>query len=141
MAARHKARKRALDILYAADLRQESAATALVRATEQGIGPSNPYSTTVIEGVIAHQPEIDRILSRYSHGWTLDRMPPVDRNVLRIAVFEMLHADDVPDTVAIAEAMALVRELSTDDSATLVNGVLGAIQRDSATTAPDPGLA
>jgi transcription antitermination protein NusB len=84
---------------------------------------------------VEHQARIDLLLSTYSEGWTLDRMPAVDRNVLRIGLFEMLYVDDVPDAVAVSEAMALVRELSTDESAPFVNGILGTIQRNKATLA------
>ncbi len=119
MSARGKARKRALDILYASDLRGEKAVEALDRAIESGEGP-----------------RIDDLLSTYAKGWTLQRMPAVDRNVLRLGVWELLYADDVPDAVAVSEAMNLVRDLSTDDSPAFVNGVLGGIVRDKATLAP-----
>ncbi len=85
-----------------------------------------------MRGVAEHQAQIDELLSSYSEGWTLSRMPAVDRNVLRLGVFELLYADDVPDAVAVSEAMALVRELSTDESPQFVNGVLGTIQRNKA---------
>ena len=80
-----------------------------------------------------HHAEIDELLSTYSEAWTLDRMPAVDRNVLRLGVFELLFAEDVPDGVAVSEAMALVAELSTDESPAFVNGVLGSIQRSKPT--------
>lgn len=134
MAARSKARRRALDVLFASDLRRESAVEALDRAVADGEGPSNPYTEVLVRGVVEHRDEIDALLSTHAEGWTLDRMPAVDRNVLRIGVWELLHADDVPSTVAITEAMALVRELSTDESPQFVNGVLGAIQRAHATS-------
>ena len=133
MAARSKARKRALDILYAADLRGESAVDALDRAVADGEGPTNPYTASLVRGVVTHQSRIDELLSTYAEGWTLARMPTVDRNVLRIGVFELLHADDVPDAVAVSEAMTLVRDLSTDESPAFVNGVLGAIVRSKPT--------
>lgn len=132
MGARSKARKRALDTLYAADLRGESAVEALDRAIAAGDGPPNAYTATLVRGVVAEAASIDALLSRYSTGWTLDRMPAIDRNVLRLGVWELLHADDVPGTVAITEAMALVQDLSTDESPQFVNGVLGAIQRAEA---------
>ncbi len=125
--ARSKARKRALDVLFAADLRRESAGDALDRAIEEGSAPTNPYTETLVRGVVEHQARIDEVLTTYAQGWTLDRMPAVDRNVLRLGTFEMLYVDDVPDAVAVTEAVALVRELSTDDSPSFVNGVLGAI--------------
>ena len=135
MAARSKARRRALDILYAAEMRRESAVEALERAVEAGEGPTNPYTAVLVRGVVAEGDRIDELLSSYARDWTLDRMPAVDRNVLRLGVWEMLYADDVPDTVAVTEAMALVRELSTDESPPFVNGILGAIQRHRPTPA------
>jgi transcription antitermination protein NusB len=125
--ARSKARKRALDLLFAADLRRESAGETLDRSIEEGAAPTNPYTETLVRGVVEHQARIDDVLSTYAQGWKLDRMPAVDRNVLRIGVYEMLYLDDVPDAVAVTEAMALVRDLSTDESPSFVNGVLGAI--------------
>jgi len=131
--ARSKARKRALDILFAADLRNESAAEALERAVAEGSAPTNPYTGVLVRGVTERRARIDEVLGQFAEGWTLERMPAVDRNVLRIGVFELLFADDVPDAVAVSEAMALVTELSTDESPTFVNGVLGAIQRKKST--------
>jgi N utilization substance protein B len=132
MGARTKARKRALDVLYAADLRGETGTEALTRVNAEGEAPNNPYTTTLVEGVSERRERIDEVLTEFSTDWSLARMPAVDRNVLRIGVWELLWADDVPDTVAVTEAMALVRELSTDDSPAFVNGVLGAIQRKKA---------
>ncbi|GAB3762854.1 N utilization substance protein B [Nocardioides ginsengisegetis] len=133
MSARTKARKRALDVLFASELRNESPVEALERAIADGEGPTNAYTATLVRGVVQHQERIDELLSTYSQGWTLTRMPAVDRNVLRLGVFEVLYADDVPDAVAVTEAMALVSELSTDESPAFVNGVLGNIARDKAT--------
>ena len=134
MAARSKARKRALDILFASELRSEDPVVALERAIEAGEGPTNDYTSTLVRGVVEHRERIDEVLTTYSKGWTLGRMPAVDRNVLRIGVFELLWGDDdVPDTVAVSEALHLVQDLSTDDSPAFVNGLLGSIQRDRAT--------
>ena len=130
MAARTKARKRALDLLYASELRGESATVALDRAIDEGEGPTNSYTADLVRGVVEHLARIDEVLSSYSEGWTLDRMPAVDRNVLRLGVFELLYVDDVPDPVAVSEAMALVRDLSTDESPQFVNGILGAVLRN-----------
>ena len=129
MGARSKARKRALDILYAAEMRGEEPATALDRAIAAGEGPTNDYTSDLVRGVVEHRPRIDELLADYSEGWTLDRMPAVDRNVLRLGVFELMWAEDVPDAVAVTEAVALVQDLSTDESPGFVNGVLGNIQR------------
>ncbi|MBB6629489.1 transcription antitermination factor NusB [Nocardioides sp. KIGAM211] len=133
MSARTKARKRALDVLFASELRSESAVVALDRAIADGEGPTHDYTAVLVRGVVEHQARIDELLRSFSEGWTLERMPAVDRNVLRLGVYELLYADDVPDAVAVSEAMTLVRELSTDESPAFVNGVLGAVQRDKAT--------
>ena len=130
MAARSKARKRALDVLYAAELRGEAATEALDRAIAEGEGPTNDYTAVLVRGVEEHRARIDEVLTTYAEGWTLQRMPAVDRNVLRLGVWELLWADDVPEPVAISEAMALVADLSTDESPQFVNGVLGAVLRN-----------
>ena len=131
MAARTKARKRALDVLFASELRGESALEALDRSVAEGEGPTNPYTAELVRGVVEHQARIDEVLVQYvAEGWTLARMPAVDRNVLRIGVYEVLYADDVPDAVAVSEAMTLVRDLSTDESPGFVNGVLGSVLRN-----------
>ncbi|MFM6852192.1 MAG: transcription antitermination factor NusB [Terrabacter sp.] len=133
MAARSKARKRALDILFASELRSEDPVVALDRAIADGEGPTNDYTATLVRGVTEHRERIDEVLTTYSKGWTLSRMPAVDRNVLRIGVYELLWGDsDVPDTVAVSEALNLVQDLSTDDSPAFVNGLLGSVQRDRA---------
>jgi N utilization substance protein B len=129
VAARSKARKRALDVLFAADLRGESALEALDSAIAEGDAPTNDYTATLVRGVVAEQERIDELLAEHAQGWTLERMPGVDRNLLRLGAYEILYVDDVPDAVAVAEAVALARDLSTDESPTFVNGVLGAILR------------
>jgi transcription antitermination protein NusB len=133
MSARSKARKRALDILYASEMRREKPVEALDRAIADGEGPTNDYTSELVRGVVEHQSHIDELLSTYAQGWSLERMPAVDRNVLRLGVWELLYAEQVPDAVAVTEAMNLVRDLSTDDSPSFVNGVLGGIVRDKAT--------
>jgi N utilization substance protein B len=130
--ARGKARKRALDILYAAELRGVSPIVVLgekplAEGSAQSQPTPNPYVATLVEGVVAHQARIDELLATYSSGWALDRMPAVDRNILRIGVFELLWCDDVPDAVVIDEAVSRARELSTDESPAFVNGVLARI--------------
>jgi transcription antitermination protein NusB len=126
MGARSKARKRAVDVLYAAALRDADPVTLHVERTEVADQPSpNDYATTLIEGVVAHRERIDDLLTEHAEGWTLDRMPFVDLAVLRMGVYELLWATDVPDAVAIDEAVALASSLSTDDSPRFVNGVLG----------------
>lgn len=131
MSARGKARKRALDYLYAGEMRRESAVTRLEGAVADGEGHTHPYTDLIVRGVQEHRERIDGLLSAYSEGWTLERMPAVDRNILRIGVWEILFADDVPGGVAMSEALGLARELSTDESPQFVNGVLGAIARDA----------
>jgi N utilization substance protein B len=133
MAARHKARKRALDVLYAADLRGEQPLDALARIVEDGGELTNPYSEVLVRGTTERGEEIDGLLRTYAQGWTLERMPAVDRNVLRIGVWEILYggAHEVPAEVAVSEAVLLVRELSTDESPGFVNGVLDAIRREA----------
>ena len=133
MPARSKARKRALDLLYASEMRRENPVEALDRAVADGDGPTNDYTATLVRGVVEHQAAIDDLLRDASEGWSLERMPAVDRNVLRLGVFELLYADDVPDGVAVTEAMNLVRDLSTDESPAFVNGILGNILRNKAT--------
>jgi transcription antitermination protein NusB len=130
VAARSKARKRALDVLYSAELRGEAPVAALDAAIAEGDGPTNPYTETLVRGVTDHQERIDHLLAAYAQGWTLDRMPAVDRTALRIGAYELLFADDIPPPVAVSEAVALVRDLSTDDSPSFVNGVLGSMLRD-----------
>lgn len=127
--ARTKARKRALDVLYSADMRGETGVEALDRISAESEAPTNPYTAVIVRGVTEHRARIDEVLEQFSTDWSLARMPAVDRNVLRIGVWELLWVDDVPDAVAVSEAMALVSELSTDESPAFVNGVLGAIQR------------
>ena len=135
MSARSKARKRALDVLYASELRGESATEALdlaIEAMEQQAETTqlNEYTLELVRGVTEHCARLDEVISSYAKGWTLTRMPAVDRNVLRLATFEVLYVDDVPDAVAVSEAMTLVRDLSTDESPQFVNGVLGAVLRN-----------
>jgi N utilization substance protein B len=105
-------------------------------AIADGEGPTNAWTETLVRGVSEHRERIDELLTTYSEAWTLDRMPAVDRNALRIGVFELLYADDVPPAVAVTEAVALVRNLSTDDSPAFVNGVLGSMLRDRETLTP-----
>ena len=127
MAARSKARKRAVDVLYAADLRSRDRREQLADEVGAGQPPVNDYTVRLVEGVDEHAAEIDRLIDEHATGWTLERLPDVDRAILRMAVFELRWADDVPDPVVIDEAVQLAKTLSTDDSPSFVNGVLGAI--------------
>ena len=137
MSARTKARKRAIDILYAADVRQttipESLAIEAQRAANEPARMASwLYARDIIDGVGDHCEEIDELIETYSQGWTLKRMPVVDRAILRIGIWEILFNDAVPHAVAIDEAVEAAKILSTDDSAGFVNGLLGRI----AQTAP-----
>jgi N utilization substance protein B len=129
MSARSKARKRALDVLYEADIRSIPAADVLAatqsRRSDEGQAALNEYVAQLVEGVLAHRAYIDELLGSYSMGWSLERMPAVDRAILRIGSYELLWRDDVPDAVAIAEAVQLAQDLSTDESSSFVNGLLG----------------
>ncbi|KAA2265332.1 transcription antitermination factor NusB [Solihabitans fulvus] len=128
MGARSKARKRAVDVLYEADLRGMDAVTLLAeRVGSPDVAPVNDYTITLVEGVTAHRQRIDDLIAEHAEGWTLQRMPAVDRAVLRLGLYELLWATDVPDAVAIDEAIELAKGLSTDDSPKFVNGVLGRI--------------
>jgi N utilization substance protein B len=125
VAARSKARKRALDVLFEAEIRGEPVLDLLAVRTQEASPPVPAYAAELVRGVQEHRPRIDQLLGEYAQGWTLDRMPAVDRNILRIGLQELLWNDDVPDAVAISEAVTLAGELSTDDSAAFVNGLLG----------------
>src|SRR6202023_2599348 len=129
---RHQARKRAVDLLFEAEARGLTAADVAdarhARAERQAdVTPLNPYTVTVARGVTQHAEHIDDLISAHLQGWTLDRLPAVDRAILRVAVWELLHADDVPEPVAVDEAVELAKKLSTDESPGFVNGVLGQI--------------
>jgi transcription antitermination protein NusB len=125
--SRSKARKRALDILFESELRDVDPITTLEERTSAGDPPVREYTAELVRGVTSHASEIDeRISASLAPGWTLPRIPRVDRNVLRIAVYEIDYGQ-VPDAVAISEAVQLVSELSTDDSPAFVNGVLRAV--------------
>jgi N utilization substance protein B len=133
MSARTKARKRALDVLFESEVRGLELDGTLEDRVAAQEPPVKEYTVELVRGVTDHRDRIDSLLSSYSEGWTLDRMPAVDRNVLRLGVFEILYVDDVPDAVAVSEAINLVRDLSTDESPSFVNGVLGNIVRNKAT--------
>ncbi|WP_309069996.1 transcription antitermination factor NusB [Arthrobacter sp.] len=129
MSARSKARRRALDILFEAEQRSVSPIEALQGRREKTDTVINEYSVEIIEGVMAHGTQIDEFLSTYSQGWTLDRMPAVDRMILRVGSWELLYNEDVPDTVAVSEAVQLATMLSTDESPAFINGLLGRLQQ------------
>jgi N utilization substance protein B len=127
MAARTKARKRAVDVLYEADVRGGDRLDVLRDRIETGNPPVPEHTIRLVEGVAEHAGRIDELIARHASNWSLDRLPDVDRAILRMATFELLWADDVPDAVVIDEAVELAKTLSTDESPAYVNGVLGAI--------------
>ncbi|MGI5159593.1 transcription antitermination factor NusB [Microbispora sp. CA-102843] len=124
MSARGKARRRALDILFEAEARQVSPLSVLAERVERADPPVNEYTSFLVEGVVRHLERIDELISTYAEGWTLERMPAVDRNVLRGGTYEMLWSEEVPEGVVISEWVHLVAELSTDESPQFVNGLL-----------------
>jgi transcription antitermination protein NusB len=138
VAARSKARKRALDILFEAELRGLPTLELLSERQSLGDVPVQPYAAELVRGVATHSERIDELISWNLVDWTLERMPAVDRNILRIGVYELLWADDVPDGVAISEAVALAQDLSTDNSPSFVNGVLARIKADKPGLSLDP---
>ena len=125
MSARSKARKRAVDVLYEADQRGNDPLDTLRERLALSDPPVPEYAVTLVEGVVAHRTRIDELLETYAQEWTLDRFPAVDLAVLRIGTFELLWCDDVPDAVAVSQAVELAASLSTDDSPAFVNGLLG----------------
>ena len=129
---RHAARKRAVDLLFEAEARGLTAAEvadsrARLANSQRDVEPLNPYTETVARGVTEHAAHIDDLISSHLQGWTLARLPAVDRAILRVAVWELLHAEDVPEPVAVDEAVELAKALSTDESPGFVNGVLGQV--------------
>lgn len=129
---RHQARKRAVDLLFEAEVRGISAAEmvdtrAALAEAKPDIARLHPYTAAVARGVSEHAAHIDDLITAHLRGWTLDRLPAVDRAILRVSVWELLHAADVPEPVVVDEAVQLAKELSTDDSPGFVNGVLGQV--------------
>ena len=124
MPARTKARKRAIDVLFEAEQRGLDPLTLLDQRIAQADPPVPPYAGELVRGVVAHRERLDELISTYTESWPLERMPSVDRAVLRLGAYELLFVDDVPDGVALSEAVGLARQLSTDDSPAFVNGLL-----------------
>lgn len=134
MSARTKARKRALDILFSSDVRGDEIAVTLAAeakraASEPAREASWLYAREIVDGIIDHRDDIDENIVTHSRDWKLDRMPAVDRALLRIAAWEILYNDEVPTAVAIDEAVELAKEFSTDDSGAFVHGVLARVAR------------
>lgn len=126
MSARGKARKRALEVLFEADLRKKVAVELLADRPVDDLSQGE-YARELVVGVDSHREKIDDIINTYSEGWDMDRMPGIDRNILRIAIFEILWNSEVDDNVAISQAVEMANELSTVDSGKYVNGVLGRV--------------
>jgi N utilization substance protein B len=124
MPARSKARKRAVDILFEAEQRGLEPLRLLEERAATADPPVPEYAATLVRGVVAHRERLDELISTYTESWPLERMPSVDRAVLRLGAFELLFVDDVPDAVALNEAVLLARQLSTDESPAFVNGLL-----------------
>ncbi|HEY5033487.1 MAG TPA: transcription antitermination factor NusB [Actinomycetes bacterium] len=127
MAARSKARRRALDVLFEADQRSVPAADVLAARVALADPPVHEHTARLVEGVVQNRERIDGLIETYAEDWPLDRLPAVDRALLRISVYELLYVDDVPDHVVIDEAVELAKQLSTDDSPAFVNGLLARI--------------
>jgi N utilization substance protein B len=132
LSARAKARKRAVDAVFAADLRKISPLSLLDDVADLAADRQNQeaifgYAREIVQGIVDNHDEIDDLLETYSQGWALDRMPNLDRAILRVAVWEILFNDEVPDAVAVNEAVEMAKELSTDDSGSFVNGLLSRI--------------
>lgn len=132
LGARHKARKRAVDLLFEAEARDIdpvnlAAERVELAVADDSVAPVNPYAVTVVRGVAENLDRLDGTIASYLQDWTLDRLPAVDRAILRIAVWELFHGTDVPPVVAVDEAVELAKELSTDESPGFINGVLGQV--------------
>ena len=126
MSARNKARKRALDFLYEADIKKVNATELFSNRGAKELS-QEPYVLVLLNGVAEHLSKIDELIITNAQGWDMDRMPPIDRNILRIAIFEILWAQDIDLQVACDEAVELAKSLSTDESSSYINGVLGRI--------------
>ncbi|CAN2202418.1 NusB Transcription termination factor [Candidatus Nanopelagicaceae bacterium] len=131
MSARSKARKQALDILYESDIRSSDPVAILESrdVTEEGpdARPIRDFTRELIAGVSTNKRKIDELIATYAQGWDMDRLAAVDRNILRLGIFEIIWSDELADGIAIDEAITLAKDLSTDDSATFIHGLLGKI--------------
>ena len=129
MSARYRARRRALELLFEAEARNLPEAELIKLRENDEEYPLRPYSREIVDGVVTHRAQLDELISTYAHCWTLERMPRVDRAVLRIGLWEILYNDEVDDPVAIDEAVTLAKEYSTDDSPAFVNALLDRISK------------
>ena len=131
MSARSKARKQTLDLLYESDIRSSDLLVLLASRDVEEDGPDarpiRVYTKSLIEGIHTHKRKIDELITTYAQGWDMDRLPTVDRNILRLGIYEILWVEDLDDAIVIDEALTLAKDLSTDDSAGYIHGVLGRI--------------
>ena len=127
MSSRSKARKAALDLLYESDIRKGSATELLSKRVTEMEYEAREFTKELIDGIELNKRKIDELIATYAHGWDMDRMPVLDRNILRLAIFELLWSQSVPEAVAISEALELAANFSTEDSSKYVNGVLGKV--------------
>jgi N utilization substance protein B len=131
VSARSKARKQALDLLYESDIRSSDLLALLALRDIEDEGPDarpiREYTKLLIEGINTHKRKIDELITTYAQGWDMDRLPTVDRNILRLGIYEILWTPDLDDAIVIDEALTLAKDLSTDDSAGYIHGVLGRI--------------
>jgi transcription antitermination protein NusB len=127
VSARSKARKAALDLLYESDIRKASASDLLSKRIMDLEYVVRDFTQELVHGVEQHRRKIDELITTYSQGWDMDRMPVIDRNILRLAMYEVLWSSNVPQAVAIDEALELAQTLSTDESSKYINGVLSKI--------------
>ena len=131
MSARSKARKQALDILYESDIRSADALSILEfrDVVEDGpdARPIRDFTRELISGVAANKRKIDELIATYAQGWDMDRLAAVDRNILRLGIYEIIWSDELADGIAIDEAITLAKDISTDDSANFIHGLLGKI--------------
>lgn len=126
MSARGKARKRALDFLYEAEIKEIDPMALLSTRPPQELSEGD-YTRVLVLGVVTHLSKIDELITTYAHGWDMDRMPAIDRNILRIAIYEILWEKNLDDQIAINEAITIAEDISTKESSSYINGVLGRI--------------
>jgi N utilization substance protein B len=127
VSSRSKARKAALDLLYESDIRKGSATELLSKRVTEMEYEAREFTKELIDGIELNKRKIDELIATYAHGWDMDRMPVLDRNILRLAIFELLWSQSVPEAVAISEALELAANFSTEDSSKYINGVLSKV--------------
>lgn len=133
--SRHKARIRTVEVLYEAEVRGVSVAEVIERRRAQAVPPINEFTEHLALGVDGRRDRLDELIAEFAIGWTLDRMPVVDKNILRMGTYEVLWAQEVPDGVAIAESVAVARDLSSDDAPNFINGLLSRLLENKSSIA------